>query len=47
MTVEHISKAFSTWEELSRSKENIHAYESRLEYIQDEEGKWDDLQYLA
>lgn len=47
MTDENLSKAFSAWEELSRSKEDILAYESRLKYILDEEGKLDDVKYKA
>ncbi|WP_391207578.1 Rpn family recombination-promoting nuclease/putative transposase [Psychrobacillus sp. L4] len=47
MKDENLLKAFSAWEELSRSKENIQAYESRLKYILDEEGKLDDVKYKA
>ncbi|WP_185907853.1 Rpn family recombination-promoting nuclease/putative transposase [Psychrobacillus soli] len=47
MTDENLSKAFTAWEELSRSKEDILAYESRLKYILDEEGKLDDVKYKA
>lgn len=47
MKDENLLRAFSAWEELSQSKENIIAYQSRLKYILDEEGKLDDVQYLA
>ncbi len=37
---ENIADAFFAWEELSRSKEDVLAYESRLKYILDEEARW-------
>ena len=47
MEDETLLRAFSAWEELSQSKENIIAYQSRLKHILDEEGKLDDVRYLS
>ncbi|WP_419959447.1 Rpn family recombination-promoting nuclease/putative transposase [Psychrobacillus sp. BM2] len=47
MRDEIIANAFSAWEELSKSKEDMHAYESRLKYILDEEAKLEDAKYIA
>lgn len=47
MKDEILANAFSAWEELSKSKEDMLAYESRLKYILDEEAKLEDVKYLA
>ena len=47
MEDETLLRAFSAWEELSQSKENIITYQSRLKHILDEEGKLDDVRYLS
>ena len=44
---ETLRDAFGVWRDLSRSKEEVYAYESRLKYILDEEAKLDDARYLA
>lgn len=38
---------FPLGEELSRSNEDVLAYESRLKYILDEEAKLEDIKYMA
>lgn len=47
MQDENLLTAFSAWEELSQSKKDVLAYQSRLKYILDEEGKLDDVRYKA
>ncbi|TQR05802.1 hypothetical protein FG383_19400 [Psychrobacillus soli] len=47
MKDEVLTNAFSAWEELSKSKEDVLAYESRLKYILDEEAKLEDVKYMA
>lgn len=47
MKDENLANAFSAWEELSKSKEDVLAYESRLKYILDEEAKLEDVKYMA
>lgn len=47
MKDEILANAFSAWEELSKSKEDKLAYESRLKYILDEEAKLEDVKYMA
>ena len=47
MKDENIANAFSAWEKLSISKEDVFAYESRLKYIMDEEAKLEDVKFMA
>ncbi|WP_391207580.1 hypothetical protein [Psychrobacillus sp. L4] len=47
MREEKIQQALGIWEELHQSPNNILAFESRLKYILDEEGKLDDVKYKA
>ena len=47
MKDEKLQDAFGVWQDLSRSKEKIYAYEARLKYILDEEARLDDARYLA
>lgn len=47
MKDEILANAFSAWEQLSKSKEDVLAYESRLKYILDEEAKLEDVKYMA
>jgi len=42
-----LQDAFGVWQELSRSREETLAYESRLKYILDEEAKLGDARYFA
>lgn len=42
-----LQDAFGVWQDLSRSREETLAYESRLKYIMDEEAKLDDAKYFA
>lgn len=47
MNDENLLKAFTIWEELSQSQEDIVAYQSRLKYVLDEEAKLDDVKHMA
>lgn len=47
MKDENLQDAFGVWQELSRSREETLAYESRLKYILDEEAKLGDARYFA
>ncbi|ARD48847.1 Rpn family recombination-promoting nuclease/putative transposase [Sporosarcina sp. P33] len=47
MRDDSLMNAFTAWEELSQSKKDVVAYQSRLKYILDEEGKLDDVKYKA
>ncbi|WP_322555772.1 hypothetical protein [Sporosarcina beigongshangi] len=47
MKDEKLDDALGVWRDLSRSREEINAYEARLKYILDEEARLDDARYLA
>ncbi|MEK5037723.1 Rpn family recombination-promoting nuclease/putative transposase [Sporosarcina sp. FSL K6-3457] len=47
MEDKNLQDAFGVWQDLSRSREEVLAYESRLKYIMDEEARLDDAKYFA